>query len=321
MKISLGFWYTDRPGGVCIHRVLTDTPAPVLPAQIAGAPLVEIGRYCFAEREVIPQDAHFWSTDGQGCDAYPHAVVGNFVERVTLPDTVRVLHSAAFYNCRNLREIEVSPNIDSLGSDLFTNCRALRAFVLRAAPDAGTGLKKLVGAVAVDVTAEFTTPDGLQARLFYPEYSELLDENTPAHIFNRSIEGEGYRYRQCFDGGVLRFAEYDAGFSRACDGETPATLARIALGRLCFPFSLSEDAAIRYRDWLCAHPADAAALVLTDRDPAALRVLLAQDLLDAPTRRDAAQRCGQLGWSEGAALLLGSGKPKRKQYSFDDFDF
>ena len=71
-------------------------------------------------------------------------------------------------------------------SDLFTNCQALDRLSVRSAPDAVTGLRKLVGCVSADVSAEFVDSRGaVLARLFYPEYFELLDENTPAHIFNQ----------------------------------------------------------------------------------------------------------------------------------------
>ena len=176
------FW-EPCAGGVRVLRLLGDTPCPAVPGVIGGLPVVEIGPYCFAERPVRP-GAQCTGTD-------THEITGNFVEEVTLPDTVRVLHSAAFYNCRKLRRVTLGAGVESLGSDLFTNCRQLRVFTLRAAADAPTGLKKLLGAVSADITAEL---DG--ARLFYPEYSEFLDENTPAHIFNHSIEGEGYRMRQ-----------------------------------------------------------------------------------------------------------------------------
>ena len=81
------------------------------------------------------------------------------------------------------------------------NCRP-SACGCRRCPD---GLKKLLGAVSADITVEL---DG--AQLFYPEYSEFLDENTPAHIFNHSIEGEGYRMRQCFTpGGAVDYAAFE----------------------------------------------------------------------------------------------------------------
>src|SRR5699024_11705606 len=63
--------------------------------------------------------------------------------------------------------------------------------------------------------------------MFCPEYQETLHENTPAHIFNHSIEGVGYRYRQCFAGGAVDWAEYDAAFLRADATEPPAALCRV----------------------------------------------------------------------------------------------
>ena len=85
-----------------------------------------------------------------------HEITGNFVEEVTLPDTVRVLDSAAFYNCRRLRRVTLGPGVEGFGSDLFTNCRQLQTFRLRAAADAPTGLKKLLGAVSADITVDWT---------------------------------------------------------------------------------------------------------------------------------------------------------------------
>src|SRR5699024_11993489 len=72
-----------------------------------------------------------------------------------------------------------------------------------------SGLKKMLAAVSGDIAAEFCRGDRLLGRIFCPEYQEVLDENTPAHIFNRNIEGIGYRYRQCFtDGAVNRSEEH-----------------------------------------------------------------------------------------------------------------
>ena len=207
--------------------------------------------------------------------------------------------------------------LESVGSDLFTNCRALDRFILDAAPDAPTGLKKLVAAVSADIGAVFAPGGAVQAKVFYPEYFEFLDENTPAHIFNHSIEGEGYRYRQCFDGSVLRFAEYDAAFPQACVGESEKKLCRIALDRLCTPFALLPEAQGIYSAYLAAHAASAAAPLIARRDTESLQLVL--KLADGESRRQIALACSQSGWSEGAALTLGGQRPRRqKTYDFDD---
>ena len=270
----MGLYWEPCPGGARLLRLLGDTPCPAVPDTIEGLPVAELGPYCFADRPVRP------GARRTGDDT--HEITGNFVEEVTLPDTVRVLDSAAFYNCRRLRRVTLGPGVEGFGSDLFTNCRQLQTFRLRAAADAPTGLKKLLGAVSADITVEL---DG--AQLFYPEYSEFLDENTPAHIFNHSIEGEGYRMRQCFTAaGAVDYAAFDASFAQACVGEGEGALCRLALGRLA----------------------------IDTRDEAALRLLVG---LGLPTA-EAAAYCARAGWSAGAAILLGRAKRAKKSYSFDD---
>ena len=95
-------WENCARGENCAHgarvlRMLGDTPCPVVPDTVDGLPVVEIGPYCFADRAVT--GGALWPADS----ADTHEVTGNFVQEVTLPDTVRVIDSAAFYNCRKLR--------------------------------------------------------------------------------------------------------------------------------------------------------------------------------------------------------------------------
>jgi len=317
LNSSLGILWQACPGGARILRVFGDSPCPALPVQIEGFPVVEIGPYCFAQNQRSqPADARFWSVDGRGPAAYPHPIAGDFVQGVTLPAGVRALHNAAFYNCRKLEWLCAGSALESVGSDLFTNCRALDRFILDAAPDAPTGLKKLVAAVSADIGAVFAPGGAVQAKVFYPEYFEFLDENTPAHIFNHSIEGEGYRMRQCFaPDGSLDFAAYDASFAQACVGESEEKLCKLALGRLCLPYALSDDARADYEFYLTAHPDAAFTLAITARDETAVRLLVG---LGLPTARAAAY-CARQGWSAGAALLLGHSKrPVKKTYDFDD---
>ena len=294
--------------GARILRVLGDSPCPVLPGLVAGRPVTEVGPYCFAAREIELRDGALWPADSTDT----HEVTGDFLEEAVLPDSVQVLHSAAFYNCHRLRRVEAGQALESLGSDLFTNCKALRTFALRAAPDAETGLKKLLGAVSADVGVEFLGAPG--AKLFYPEYFEWLDENTPAHIFNHSIEGEGYRMRQCFSGGTVDYAAYDATFAQACVGESEEKLCRLALGRLLAPFALGEDARADYEFYLTAHPDAAFGLAIAARDEAALRLLVK---LGLPVQQ-AAARCAKAGWSAGATILLARPRRAAKRYDFDD---
>lgn len=317
MNFSLGCLWQPCRDGARLLKVYGDTPCPVVPGQIEGLPVIEIGPYCFAEKE--PQAGQLSLPDGMSKDAL-HCICGNFVEEITLPDSVTVLDSAAFYNCRSLRRLELGPKCESLGSDMFTNCRSLTCLSLRCSPASPSGLKKLIGSISADISVEFIENRQTQARLFFPEYFEYLDENTPAHIFNHSIEGEGYRYRQCFDGAVFHAAEYDAAFAQACVGEPAEKLCRIALERLRYPYALSEDAKEAYLSYLSSHTDTLVSPYIHTRDLDALRFISRLDVLDHAARAAAAEACGRVGFGAGAALFLSSGTAKRaaKQYSFDD---
>ena len=133
----MGLYWEPCPGGARLLRLLGDTPCPAVPGTIEGLPVAELGPYCFADRPVRP------GARRTGDDT--HEITGNFVEEVTLPDTVRVLDSAAFYNCRRLRRLSLGAGVEGLGSDLFTNCRSLARLCLRAAPDAPHRPEKAAG--------------------------------------------------------------------------------------------------------------------------------------------------------------------------------
>ena len=319
---NLTFRWAPCADGARLLRVYGDTPCPALPSRLAGRPLTEIAPYCFAASPRAGRAGALWAAPGAGGAAVPdasHPLCGDFLTDVRLPASVRVLDSAVFYNCRSLRSLTVGPAIETLGSDLFTNCGALADLYVTAQPGSPTGLKKLLSALTADITVHFLAPDE-QARLFYPEYFEWLDENTPAHIFNHSIEGEGYRYRQCFDGGRQLFAEYDAAFSQAAVGETPAKLCRLALGRLRFPCALTAEAQAAYRGWLADHLPDALSFILDARDAGALGWLCGSGLPDAALLAQGAARCGRLGWTEGAALLLNAAACRKRTPRRYDFD-
>lgn len=307
MAAALGIWWQPCAGGARVLRVSGDTPCPALPAALESVPVAEIGPYCFAgAQRPLPPDARFWGADAG------HGIAGSFLEAVTLPDSVHTLHNAAFYDCRRLARLELGAGIAALGSDLFTNCRMLQSVTLRAAPNAPTGLKKLLGALSGDLEITFAA-GGVQARLYYPEYWEVLDENAPAHLFDRGVEGEGYRYRQCFADGAVDYPAYDAVFPRAAVGEAPAKLCRLALGRLLWPYALGARARAVYEQYLRAHAQAALGCAVAQRDAAALRLLCGLGLPAA----DAAALCSQAGWGAGMAAVA-QGRGAAKSYDFEE---
>ncbi|MCI2047488.1 MAG: leucine-rich repeat domain-containing protein [Faecalibacterium sp.] len=329
--------YIPCAGGARLVRVYGDTPCPVLPAQIAGLPLTELGPYCFAETqresELPPASALRRAiTDKAGtavagaalpaAEVSLHRIGGSFLESVTLPKGLHTIGSCAFYNCRRLQSLSVAGGIETYGSDVFLNTFLLHTLVLRAAPDAASSLFRLVNNLTGDVEVRFMFGETVQAAAFYPEYWEDIEE-TPAHILLHNYSGQGYHYRQCFLEGVPRWAEYDAVFPMARAEDPPAAMALLAFGRLRWPWALEAPAAAQYRAFLAAHGGEAVAVLQKREDTEALAALLALHVLDAPALQRCAVAAADAGSAAFAALLtdaLHTGQadamPKAARYDF-----
>ena len=140
-----------------LTRVYGDAPCAALPASVPGPEggvlaITELGDYCFSEKprslpgadalcryEVGPDSTctlvqafgrnltgrhgRYDLDFGEGAAAPEelHPVCGNFVEEIILPDSLQVIGSCAFYNCRRLRRLSVGARDLTVGSDGFLN--------------------------------------------------------------------------------------------------------------------------------------------------------------------------------------------------------
>lgn len=317
MPLLIYYRKIDDYAEVC--GVYGDSAEPVIPETLDGLPVRAIGRYCFAPNGVEPKDAvavHIGDTTLIDCT---HRICGNFVRSVVLPDNLRLLQNAAFYNCRKLKSISVGRELTSIGSDLFTNAWEFSEVEVRSAPNGQTPLKKLLAVLPQEMTVIFS--DG--SRLCYPEFYESMDENLPAHVFVYSITGTGYRYRQCFNtaAGTVSYEDYDKIFPLAVSVEGEETLTRIAAWRLgSNRTSLSDEAAARYTDHLSANAPALIRLLAAERDGALTERLGELGLMDRETLMALADAAAEKDWPEGAALArtianrLFGGKKRRYEF-------
>lgn len=319
-------------------RVYGEEPCIVLPEVLPGEdgtplPITELGDYCFSEKPrslPAPEQLVRYAVHADGC-AEPvsdktdlHPVCGNFVEEITLPETLRVVGSCAFYNCRKLRRLSVGSGELVVGSDVFLNCFALETLVMQAAPEQPTGLFALVGSITEAVRALFwpkgeTAP---RAGFWYPAYWEDIEE-TPAHILLHTFSGQGYHYRQCFLENRLLPAEYDAIFPEGHDADDAAVMAMLCFERLRWPWSLSENAAGHYRAFLAANTGRVLARLLKAQDTEGIRALLALDVLDKEAFAAGAELAAKADNAAAAALLADAehkkyaAVPNKKRYDLD----
>ena len=348
-------------GGARLVRVYGTDPCAALPAAVPAPdgtswPVTELGDYCFSEKPrslPAPDAICRYEVDGTGApqlirafgqavgrpgtrrydfdfDAPAareedlHPVCGNFLEELILPDSLQVIGSCAFYNCRRLRLLTVGAGGLTLGSDVFLNCFALETIRVQASPDAATGLFALVNNITEAVQAEFWPKDAAapQAVLWYPAYWEDYEE-TPAHILLHTFSGQGYHYRQCFLDNKFLSAEYDAIFPQGHDADDAAVMAMLCFARLRFPWQLTDAARAPYRAFLSAHTDRVLARLLKAQDTEGIRALLALDVMDKDAFAQGTVLAAKAENAEAAALLadaehkkFAAARPK-KRYDFD----
>lgn len=319
-------------------RVYGEEPCIVLPEVLPGEdgtplPITELGDYCFSENPrglPAPEQRMRYALRADGCAERVsektdlHPVCGNFVEEVTLPETLRVVGSCAFYNCRKLRRLSVGSGELVVGSDVFLNCFALDTIVVRAVPDAPTGLFALVNSITEAVEALFQ-PEGADtplAGLWYPAYWEDYEE-TPAHILLHTFSGQGYHYRQCFLNQKFLPAEYDAIFPQGHDADDANIMAMLCFDRLRWPWQLGETAKAAYREFAAAHTGRILTRLLKAQDLEGVKALLALDLMTPEAFAEGAALADKADNAAAAALLADAAyrkraaMPRKKRYDFD----
>lgn len=340
-------------------RVYGTEPCIALPGTLPAPEggnfaLTELGDYCFSEKprslpstdkicryEVAPDGTvrltrAFGQSVGGSSRRYDfdfdvssapddlHPVCGNFLEELILPDTLQILGSCAFYNCRMLRLLTAGAGSLIVGSDVFLNCFALETIRVQAAPEEPTGLFALVNNITEAVRAEFwpaaaATP---LAVLWYPAYWEDYEE-TPAHILLHTFSGQGYHYRQCFLDNKFLPAEYDAIFPQGHDADDANIMAMLCFDRLRYPWQLSSAAAGHYREFLAANTGRVLTRLLKVQDSDAVRALIALDVLDKDGFAEAAALAARAENASAAAMLADAehkkyaAETKKARYDFD----
>lgn len=307
--------------GIRILRVYGEHPCLSLPETIDGKPVTEIGPYCFSRSEPKLPEVYFHHIVG---DTRPlSSLSGSSVETIFLPSTVTTLHNAAFYNCRMLHTLSVGPDIRSIGSDEFTNCTKLRHLLLRCDDSKQTGLPLLLERIADDLHVSFVSSENtITSTLLFPEYYEWLDEISPAHIFSRSIHGEGFRMRKCFENNQLNYEKYDSCFENALKVESKETICHIAFYRLYWHHALKEDAKLRYEEALKHYLTTAIDMSIREKDLSFL-LFLCPYFSGTDDYTYAISSCIHADWSEGSARLMEekhrNGTFAKKDFSFEDF--
>ena len=218
-----GFTFDIREDHAIVTEFDDDIQLVEIPEQIDGVPVTELGEYLFA---------------GKNCQI------------IRIPSGVKKIGRYGFYNCRNLEELWFSSDFTDLGSGAFTGCHRIRRLEVFMNSEQ-SGLKEILSEVGEELRVHLYGK--MEAMLWFPEYYEEGVENTPARILMTEIHGSGLYYRNCFQGKVFHFLEYDKRFEMARAQESSEFLRELVYGRLHWQEGLTDDAKARYELYLSEH--------------------------------------------------------------------
>lgn len=215
---------------VCIDKIENPGTVVVVPEEVEGRPVTELGAYVLS---------------------------GSRVEEVYLPSHLVKIGAYGFYGCEELRRLHVYGRLTDLGTGLFAGVQGVEHLEFTEFAGERSGFKELLSELrqTLRVTLWRREADGktTQARLIFPEYYEESVENTPARILFIETHGCGHRYRYCFVNRQFQFRGYDELFPHVQVQESEELVTELALGRLLYPVELTPRFEAMYREYVKEH--------------------------------------------------------------------
>jgi len=285
---------------ITILRAGTPDARAVLPDTLFGLPVTALGDRALApERQAAPPPEGELLLVTCGPPDAGAAWDNRNLRDLTLPETLTAVGDYALLNCSALKTLRIRGAVRRWGGGVLMNCRSLDVLHLEGA-DQWETLAYFAGELSRELDVTLHGPGGT-ARLLFPEYTELYEENCPAHHFDYFISGAGYPYHHCFRQKRFSFKEYDALWRDflGMEHEDSAAL-RLAWYRLRRPVELSEGAAADYRAFLRSRAGEALALLLAEGGADGLPLLLE---LAEPDREALSAACAQARESGNTAAL------------------
>ena len=215
---------------VCIDKIENPGTVVVVPEEVEGRPVTELGAYVLS---------------------------GSSVEEVYLPSRLVKIGAYGFYGCEALKRLHAFGRLTDLGTGLFAGAQGVEYLEFTEFAGERSGFKEMLSELrqTLRVTLCRREADGktAQARLIFPEYYEESVENTPARILFIETHGCGHRYRYCFVNRQFQFRGYDELFPHVKVQESEELVTELALGRLLYPMELTPRFEAMYREYVKEH--------------------------------------------------------------------
>ena len=258
--------------GVVILWAATCDVQAALPDTLFGLPVTALGHHALTPGRPMPEGEEILVTCGPASgEDWDNSALTD----LTLPDSLERVGDYGFFNCRTLKTLRLRDTVRYWGGGALMNCRALDTFHIICTGAEGELMAYLAEELPRELDVTLTRADGQTARLIFPEYVEVYEENCPAHHFDYNISGAGYGYHHCFYRKQLSFKAYDELWRPMLGMEHDEDCAlRLAWWRLRYPVELTDQAENDYLDFLRQRPLAAGRWLLGRRDTEGLQFLL-----------------------------------------------
>ena len=289
---------------VCILRAVTCDERAVLPEELFGLPVTELGGHALsptapagAEGEEVLVSCGLTDEEARWDNRR--------LTDLTLPAVLQKVGDYALLNCSGLKPLRLHDGVTFWGGGALMNCRSLDTFFLARVGEQQESLSFFADELSRELDVTIYETDGQTVHLIFPEFVEAYEENCPAHHFDYNIYGAGYPYHHCFRQKKLSLREYDTlwkGFLGMEHDEESGV--RLAWWRLRCPAELTERAARRYWDHLEHHADTLLRWLVSRRDAAGIAFFLGQVTPEEGALAQACEAAREERASECLAVLL-----------------
>ena len=222
MEITYSKWKEDQ---IQIDKIPEPGSVVLIPEEEEGLPVTSLGAYVCS---------------------------GSEIEEVHIPVGVKKIGAYAFYGCEKLKAVYMGGRALDLGTGLFADTPSMQFLDFTEFEGERSCFKDILSELRQTLRVR-VHKNGQEARLIFPEYFEESVENTPARILVTETHGCGHRYRYCFANREFQFAGYDELFPHVKVQESEELVTELAIGRILYPWGLSEKRRQMYLDYVREH--------------------------------------------------------------------
>ncbi len=245
----------------------------VIPEEIHGFPVTELAPYLFSTHknyEEQPFGQRFWWPEKSNNEL--PTLKGDRIEELRLSSNLIKIGAYAFYNCEKMKKIELYSTTLDWGTGVFTGCSGIEELTFHVNEDKKSCMHEILSELKQTLAVRYLGRQ--EARLIFSEFFEDAVENTPARILVTDTHGCGKQYRNAFVSTQFQFQEYDSLFPYVKAQESENLAVELALGRLMYPYHLTEKNRQTYLDYMKKHCVAAACQTVENQHTDELNWLL-----------------------------------------------